>query len=141
MNDLIKLPETITKAWIDEKATSIVQPIIDGAEYGTDAYVKLKTIAEVVKKAMDLVKQTAFDELSEQGVTKYGAKVEVMKGKRSFDYSNDPVWEDLDNQLADRETFLKGLTKPMAETDGGEIIYPAVVTYANDSVKITFKKA
>lgn len=52
-----------------------------------------------------------------------GAKVQLME-RRTYDYSNDDTWNQINRSLKQREELLKYLIAPLADTETGEIINP-----------------
>ena len=76
---------------------------------------------------------------------KYGKNFEYMGTKvqlterRTYDYSNDDTWSQINRSLKQREELLKYLTSPLADFETGEIINP--VPYKVSSViSITLPK-
>jgi len=104
-------------------------------------FIKLRNLQAAVEMAIDLVKPLALEEgqkLSKTGEKISGVQVSVVGGKRSCDYSNDREWTGLKEKIKDREEFLKGLQKPMADIETGEIINPPIIKYSQDTVNLKF---
>jgi hypothetical protein len=63
-------------------------------------------------------------------VEKYGKSFEYMGARvqlterRTYDYSMDDTWSQVNRYLKQREELLKYLTSPLADTETGEIINP-----------------
>lgn len=105
----------------------IANDAITGFATPLETWVRLKAIIEACNVALGELESTVIDELSKH--PKQQADVlsaEVMQKEEGvrFDYSNDKKWEALkskveviDSEMKEREKFLKGLSKPIVETD------------------------
>ena len=45
--------------------------------------------------------------------------------RRTFDYSGDAIWCELDRSKKERDEMLKYLSAPVADPETGEMVYPA----------------
>jgi hypothetical protein len=135
--DLPILPIRLTKESINNNA----QLLSEKWDEPLEAYIRLKAMRDTIDLAMDKIKGQAKEEaMKYQGENdKCGAKFKYQEGARTFDYSSDVVWQKLKDQIKEREDFLKGLKKEMADTETGEIVQPPIVKYKSDSILITFK--
>jgi ribonuclease BN (tRNA processing enzyme) len=133
MTQQISIPENLTKESITLLADHITEKAREGEENPLHSLVKIRFMKNVIEAAEVQVKQMATEEasrLSKSGETVIGTEVT---------YSEDKEWNDLKNKLKKREDMLKGLTKPMADPDSGEIINPPIVKYSAEIVTIKFK--
>jgi len=100
-------------------------------------YFKLfEKVQERISKA-DFVKERMQRMTSEQ-VEVNGFRIDKHTAT-SYDYSVCDLWNDLKKKLATLEATMKAIDKPIAETDTGELIFPAIKK-SSDSFKLTLKK-
>ena len=151
-------------AWLDtpglskEKNSSLSDAIIRDVEQGTinplTAFLQLKSIEDVCKKAKEGINKWSLEEAQKHGAKSFdymGAKVEISELGPKYDFSNcgDIIWESLNQQaeslkeqLKEREAFLKTVKGEMeiVNPDGGEI-YKVVppVKRSTTGLKITLK--
>ena len=80
---------------------------------------------ELIKKIKEGIAEQVMVEAEKYGKSfEYmGAKVQLSE-RRSYDYSNDDTWAQINRSLKQREELLKYLTAPLADTETGEIINP-----------------
>lgn len=154
------LNAVVTGELLPTKANAlfIAQRIIQSCEEGeTDplqTWARLTGVEEAIKAAKEGLKETCIKELEKHGkcgASVLSAKMEKVEAGTKYDYSGCPVWRELkatvdtaSADLKDRETFLKGLKKPMHETDPEtgemrEILQP--VKSSTETVKITLAKS
>lgn len=113
-----------------------------------DKFLILKSLSSGLDSVLDTVKEFIeenFEEiidLSERHNNEYqGHKIIVRNGGRYFNYSNDPVYSNLKDQIKQREELLKqsfiarekGIL--VADQDGEEIILPEPL-YRKSSISI-----
>ncbi len=138
----ITIPENLNKETIAQLTNSLVQKVDDGDENPLHTIVRLRFMKKVIEDAEEKIKGFAVQEaakLDKKGDVVLGVNVRHTEGRRTFDYSNDKEWNDLKEKMKNREEMLKGLTKPMADPDSGEIIEPPLVKYSAETVTVTFK--
>lgn len=143
--------------WLDapglskQQNTSLADAIIRKVEQGEvnplTAFLQIKSIEDVCKKAKEGINQWSLEEAQKHGVRSFdyqGAKVEISELGTKYDFSScgDVIWESLKQQLKDRESFLKTIKEPieMVNPDGGEIYrVHAPVKRSTTGLKITLK--
>jgi len=117
---------SLTKTQIDFFARKAQEEIDSGTYNPLAIHLCLKAMEEIVKKIKEGIASQVMLEAE-----KYGKNFEFMGAKfqlserRSYDFSNDSAWCDLDNTKKQREEMLKHLSSPLADKDTGEMIYPA----------------
>jgi hypothetical protein len=67
-----------------------------------------------------------------------GAKIQLTE-RRTYDYSLDDTWSQINRSLKQREELLKYLTAPLADTETGAIINP-VPFKVNSIIMISLPK-
>lgn len=144
------------KDTIKQEANKIIQEIVNGDRNPKEAYIALsamqKTIETVLKDDYVRGKVVQIVENSGGSIETKNYTIQSMEAGVRYDYSdcNDTVIDDLydrqkalENEIKEREKFLKGLVSPftIVDEDTGEIkkIYPPSKV-STTTVKITFKK-
>lgn len=141
-NFLIQLNETqyqtpdLSKKGVAKAANNIYTNVMEGNMSAIDVAVMIKFVDETAKQLKELTDESgknSFTDLvreeiannSDDGksyMTKYGVKFELYEAAAKHDYEacGDPVWNRLNNEmeilkakLKERESFLKGLSKPV----------------------------
>lgn len=144
MTQQIAIPEILTKETITALTNSITEKAVEGDENPLHVLVRLRFMKSVIEGAEIRVKQIATEEasrLNRVGGHDFvlGTEVSYSEGRRTFDYSEDKEWNDLKEKMKNREEMLKGLKKPMADPDSGEIINPPIVKYSAEIIIVKFK--
>ena len=106
----------------------LLQMVMSGEVNPLEMEVYLKSIEDVVKNVR---KDAGFKDATQDEVAKYPGKefrygnALIVKSSRTVcNYSEDSEWQGLDQAKKTREKFLKGLDKPMADPETGEITSP-----------------
>jgi hypothetical protein len=81
---------------------------------------------ELVKKLKESIAEQVLAEAQKYGkqFDYLGSKVQLSE-RRTYDFSNDSLWCELDKTKKEREEMLKHISSPLADPDTGEMIYPA----------------
>lgn len=139
-----------TKANARLVADEIVKRHAEGELNALQTYIRLTGVEETCKAAKEGLKPAVLSQLAKypKGATKeLSAKAETTEAGVKYDYSQDATWCKLNERLETykallkgRETFLKGITKPLEVIDPetGEVstIYPPTKT-STETPKIT----
>lgn len=129
--DVIKLEFAISKENISNIAKETVKSVEEGHQSPIDLMIKVRALEDLATMIKKEIKEDVVDELM-----KYGSKEDIVirgvklaiASKRTFNYKSDADWVKLEKDKKDREAFLKGLQKPMADPDTGDIISPPSFT-------------
>jgi hypothetical protein len=115
----------LTKTQIDLFAQKAIEQIDTGLYNPLSIHLCLKAMEELIKKVKEGIAEQVMVEAEKHGKSfEYmGAKVQLTE-RRSYDYSNDDTWNQINRSLKQREELLKYLTAPLADTETGEIINP-----------------
>lgn len=122
------------------------QEIIDNlSETGNplEVMIKLKAFKNIVDSAIKQVEEDSITEADKYGKGEHkimNVGFQVKDGSRRYDFTNDSTYNDLKQQLKDREAFLKGITKEMVDPETGELIQPPVINYTKESITVKFPK-
>lgn len=126
--------------------------ILNGVFDARELLFRRKMIEDTLSQIFDDqdVKRHLMDEIGKYGKEGAGwgdAKITVESRKSySYEYCGDTELstlttekERLDKSLKDRQKFLQTLSKPVADPESGELIYPAAYTQT-DYFKVSFSK-
>jgi len=138
--------QQLRKSLIAQKATRTVDNILERGNPITTA-ITIKAVEEFIeaikkdKRFIDYVREELAKNGGKDSVE--GIALENVEAGTKYDYSNDPVWVDLDKKKRDRETFLKTIKDPLSivNEETGEVysITPPVKT-SSSTYKITLQK-
>lgn len=117
---------SLTKTQIDTLARKALDEIDTGNHNPLTIHLCLKAMEELVKKIKDGIADQVLAEAEKYGrqFDYLGAKVQLSE-RRSYDFSHDSTWSDLDQSKKQWEETLKHLSDPVADPETGEMIYPA----------------
>jgi hypothetical protein len=117
----------LTKVEIADFAQKVSQEILNGEYHPLEITLCLKAMKEAIdqiEKNIDQVVKDEAEKWTEKSFIYAGAKFE-KKSRKTYDFSIDSKWQSLDAEKKARETMLKALTDAVADSDTGEMIYPA----------------
>ena len=116
----------LTKTQIDFFARKALNEIDTGLYNPLSIHLCLKAMEELIKKIKEGIAEQVLVEAEKYGKNfEYmGTKVQLTE-RRTYDYSNDDTWNQINRSLKQREELLKYLTAPLADTETGEMINPA----------------
>lgn len=129
-------------------STQVINSVINGEFNALELDIHLKSIEDTIKliRINNQVKGSVMDECDKyptKNIELLGAKI-TRVSKATYDFSEDSEYNELNEELTaakgnikQRETFLKALTKEVADPITGELIYPPAMEYT-DYLKITF---
>jgi len=115
----------LTKTQIDFFVRKALAEIDTGLYNPLSIHLCLKAMEDLIKKIKEGIADQVMLEAEKYGKNfEYlGAKVQLME-RRTYDYSNDDTWNQINRSLKQREELLKYLIAPLADTETGEIINP-----------------
>jgi len=141
------MPQSKTEiaAYVSQVKEQILGGYIDGCETA----IMLKSLEDTIKalRGDEDIKRFIMQEAEKYGKSFEfkGAKFSIS-GRKTFDFVDDSEWfilntqiEELKAKQKERETFLKAVTKPVADPETGEIINPVPYTQL-DIISITLSK-
>ncbi len=129
------LPQT--KEQIEHFSNMLISEIQNGQVDPLELLKHQKSIEKVFEKIKDDLRKASIDVAEKYGKGKFGlhgANFEVKEMGVKYDYKhcNDKVWEKLEKDKKDRETFLKSLTTVITivdeETGEAVTVYPPLKT-------------
>jgi hypothetical protein len=116
----------LTKSQITAFSTKALEEINCGIYNPLEIHICLKAMEELVKKLKEGIADQVLNEASKFGKQfDYKGSMIQLSERRTYDFSNDSTWSELDKNKKVREELLKHITTPMADADTGEMIYPA----------------
>lgn len=124
-----------TKKQIQSNAQQFVNELIENGEQD-----KLEMFAQAVRinEALSIVTDSLKKSLPAEKTQAYGIEIVPTNGRQMIQYSEDPIWQQLNNDLKAREELLKlALKQDMFDAYGNPV--PRVsVKYASDSLTIKY---
>jgi hypothetical protein len=130
-------PATFTKKEAIKTGQNLAQNIIDGGNISKHtALANLVRLNEVISNAVGVLKDVVKDiKANEMGI-----EFNPTNGRQIIQYSEDPIYAEIQKQLKDREELLKVALKtdsPFYDSEGIEV--PKVsVKYSADSLTIKY---
>ncbi len=117
---------SLTKTQIDVLARRVLEEIDDGNHNPLNIFICLKAMEELVKRLKDGMAGVVIQEAKKYGkqFDYLGSRIQLSE-RRTYDFSDDSAWCELDKTKKQREEMLKHITQPVADPETGEMIYPA----------------
>jgi hypothetical protein len=130
-------PATFTKKEAIKTGQNLAQNIIDGGNVSKHtALANLVRLNDVISNAVGVLK----DAVKDIKVNEMGIEFNPTNGRQIIQYSEDPIYAEIQKQLKDREELLKVALKtdsPFYDSEGIEV--PKVsVKYASDSLTVKY---
>jgi len=123
--------------------TELAQKQIDYIKENGDAentFAFLKKCSTLLDLVTDGVKEDAMTAIGRGSDYFHGVKMTV-ESRTTYNYSNDPIWKNLQKQMKERESLLKAIKEPIEVLDpeSGEVVtvYPATKK-VSDYIKTSF---
>ena len=124
-----------TKKQIQSNAQNFVTELIENGEQD-----KLEMFAQAVRinEALSIVTDSLKKSLPHEKTQAYGIEIVPTNGRQMIQYSEDPIWQQLNNDLKAREELLKlALKQDMFDAYGNPV--PRVgVKYAADILQVKY---
>lgn len=136
---------TPNKANINEWAVNLIEAVESGFIDPFEAHMRLKAIMKACEAALDATMPLAIEAAGKyaKGETYMGNEFKVSEGRANYKYDNSPHIVSLQNKLKAAQelakTLAKGNMQPVADTETGELVYPAIDGGGKASISITFK--
>lgn len=117
-----------TREQVLDFAGEIIAKVESGEVNPLDLKAQMKFIERTLSEIDKSIKDKFIDEAAKYGKSfdYKGWRIEQVESGHKYDYSGDNEWLQLSERLKEREKFLKGLTKPMADPGTGEICHPPI---------------
>lgn len=124
-----------TKKQVQSNAQQFANDLIENGEQD-----KLEMFAQAVRinEALSIVTDTLKKSLPAEKQTAYGIEILPTRGKTIIQYSEDPIWQQLNNDLKAREDLLKLALKQDVIDMYGEVVPKVSVKYAADSLTVKY---
>lgn len=130
---------TKSKAEITELAQKQIAYIKENGD-AENTFAFLKKCSTLLDLVTDGVKEDAMTAIGRGSDYFHGVKMTV-ESRTTYNYSNDPIWKNLQKQMKERESLLKAIKEPIEVLDpeSGEVVkvYPATKK-VSDYIKTNF---
>lgn len=108
-------------------------------------YAECKLLADLCASIMDKHKASAIAERMKYGkeeVLINDYVIDHVPGRKMLSYKHNETWQELNRKLKEHEQLMAMAASnvPVANTETGEMIEPAQVSYSAESLRFTFKK-
>jgi len=145
--ELVTIPKSdISKQDIADIAANLILRIEEGEVNPIAAHVRLKAVVKALEQVLKATEQTVRDEAEKHGKTfsAFGAEIQLKDGALTPDYTQDKVWQDLDEQLTYREELLKMAFRnagkmTVIDEATGEVVPVCPAKGTKPSIAVTFK--
>ena len=116
----------LTKSQIATFADKALEEIDSGLYNPLQIHLCLKGMEELIKVLKEGMAEQVIAEAEKHGkqFDFMGASVKLSE-RKTYDFSQDSTWCEMDKAKKEREEMMKHITSPMADADTGEMIYPA----------------
>lgn len=130
----------LSKDQIEQFASQVLNDVFyhDGDILSTA--ICLRAMEDVIKKV-----RSGVGEMITEEAEKYAEKTFDYKGAKftktnrtTYNYSESAKWNELNEKKKELESLMKTIKEPVADTETGELIYPAQ-SKITESVSITIK--
>lgn len=133
------------KKSISQWSANLIEAVESGFIDPFEAHMRLKAIMKACEAALEATMPLAIEAAGKyaKGETYLGNEFKVSEGRANYKYDNSPHIVTLQNKLKAAQelakTLAKGNMQPVADTETGELIYPAIDGGSKPSISITFK--
>jgi len=143
MSSLIKLMQGAevsqslpTKREIQASSKDFVKKLLDSGEYNKQ---ELYAQALRLKEALTVIEKELKDSFDMEGFEAFGLKATYRSGGNTINYREDPVYEQMEKDLKDRQELLKLAQHQELVLDAGGYEVPKVsTTPRKSSLAVTF---
>jgi len=118
----------VSKTTINEVANTIAELVKSGNEEPLLLLANMKSMENLIKAIKSKIEPEVSDAMHaypEKSFTKHGVTF-TKTIRKTYDYSDNDEWLELNTKRKELEVQLKAMSKPMADPDSGEMIYPPV---------------
>ena len=120
-------------------AEQLSDQVLDGNKDPLEAWGELKMLEDAIKKAKDLIRDPAIEELAKYGPSTMmnGVKLTKYNGKRTYKYDHNDDWSELKSKMQDVERKMKiAVNDTIVDEETGEVIPPAKVVYSSETISV-----
>jgi hypothetical protein len=125
----------LTKKELELFSKSFAKNLIDSGEIDKlEAFAQAERLTTAISNVRDELKAS----LPREKQIAYGISIEPVNGRQIFQFSDDPIWQQLNADLKAREELLKlALKQDVIDAYGNDV--PKVsVKYASDSLNVKY---
>lgn len=128
------------------EANRLLLPYTEGWVSPPEMYAKIRHLIKILEIAEASIKDTVADHMAtnygKQSLTIHGLVIKAKTGANRATYPNNPLIEDAEKRLKALQEIAKTLQKSgikeVADTDTGDLIYPAVSIPSKDTIEVKF---
>lgn len=130
----------LSKDQIDQFVSQVLNDIHNHDGDVLSTAICLSAMENVIKKIRAGIKELIIlesDKYQEKTFDYHGAVI-TKSSRATYDFTKTDKWNELNEAKKELEKVMKSITKPMADADTGEIIYPAQKNIS-ESISIKIK--
>jgi hypothetical protein len=125
----------LTKKEIELSSKSFAKNLIDSGEIDKlEAFAQAERLTTAISNVRDELKAS----LPREKQNAYGIEINPVNGRQIFQFSDDPIWQQLNADLKAREELLKLALKQDVIDAYGENVPKVSVKYASDSLAVKY---
>jgi multidrug resistance efflux pump len=128
-----------------EKAIHDAYEAVNGVGSPMSAYARLRALQAEIESAIEAVKDSAIAERQKYGketIVRHGFELEIVSGRKVWSYKHGTAWSRAEAEKKRIEKLMQSAYETgseIADATTGEIYEPASLTFANDTLKATYK--
>lgn len=128
-----------------EQAIQDAYNAVNGEGSPMSAYARLRALQAEIEGAIEAVKDHAIAERAKYGketIVRHGFELEIVQGRKVWSYKHGTAWSRAEAEKKRIEKLMQSAYETgseIADATTGEIYEPASLTFANDTLKATFK--
>lgn len=125
----------LTKKELELSSKSFAKNLIDSGEIDKlEAFAQAERLTTAISNVRDELKAS----LPREKQIAYGIEINPVNGRQMIQFSDDPIWQQLNADLKAREELLKLALKQDVIDAYGENVPKVSVKYASDSLNIKY---
>jgi hypothetical protein len=139
--ELMQMQEIATNNYLPNKkeielsSKSFAKNLIDSGEIDKlEAFAQAERLTTAISNVRDELKAS----LPREKQIAYGIEINPVNGRQIFQFSDDPIWQQLNADLKAREELLKLALKQDVIDAYGENVPKVSVKYASDSLAVKY---
>jgi len=141
-NSIVSIKKQLeTREQQEDFANQIILAITEGDINPLEIELFLKALSNVIARVSKnpIVKDCVWEELNKHPEKSfdYNGATFTKSSRKTWDYSNDEIWNELKIRIKAREAFLKAIPGDVADANTGELLKPTPYK-TSDIISIIF---
>lgn len=144
---MLTLPTNIDKADIDAFVSHITAQVFDGEIDPLSVHIRCKAVVKALEAIIERTEEVAKDAAALYGKGEFkfsGASVQLREPRDMPDFTQDPVWVELNERIKARQELIKtafkmASTAAIVDPNTGEVVPVVPVKPAKTTLTVTFR--